>query len=313
MANTPALKSTISAALDIVADNWTVLLLRELFLGASTWGDFSKQLNISPATLNKRLKQLLDSGCVVKDSKPGSRTTSYRLTESGVDLFPFMVTAREWQITWDQKTKAYLSPWVHSCGRPLRCRTVCASCEQNVTRDELLFEDKNEYEREGMFKLARRHFRTSSNEVLDLRSGNKLPKVIQILGDRRACQTLAVMYRGNQKFDEIERQSGLHPAIVSERLRKLQVLGLCHTRLYQTNPDRNEYILSESSNQFFEVIMQLWQWGEKWLESSELHRVPLKHVGCGQRLKAQVICQHCEQQVHFCETHIETDTNKSQG
>ncbi len=296
-------KSTITAALDIVADSWTVLLLRELFLGSSTWGEFSKHLNISPATLNKRLKQLVDAGCLIKDSKPGSRTTSYLLTESGVDLFPFMITAREWQITWDKRLNAYTSPWVHNCGKPLRCRSICASCGQDVLWEDLVFEDKEEYEQEGMFNLAQRHFRASSNEILDLRSGEKLPKVIQVLGDRRACQILAVMYRGSNRFEALERLTGLHPAIISERLRKLQVLGLCHTRLYQTNPDRHEYILSPSANQLFEVINQLRQWGEKWLDPLNLHRIPLKHVCCDQLLHATVICLHCASPVHFSETH----------
>lgn len=301
-------KSIISAALDIVSDKWTVLLLRELFLGSCTWGDFSKHLNISPATLNKRLKQLLDADCIIKDSKPGSRTTSYVLSERGIDLFPFMVMAREWQITWDQKLNVYTSPWIHRCGKPLRCRSVCACCQQDNLWNNLAFENKSEYEQEAVFSLAQRHFRASSNDILDLRSGENLPKIIQVLGDRRACQVLAVMYRGSDRFEAIERRSGLHPAIVSERLRMIQILGLCHTRLYQTTPDRYEYILSPSAGHFFEVIIQLLQWGEKWLDPRELNRVPLRHISCNHRLTAQVICSHCEEPVHFSDTRTETAT-----
>ena len=147
MPKTPLLQSTISAALDIVSDSWTILLLRELFLGSSTWGEFTQRLNISPATLNKRLKQLVDAGCLTKDSKPGSRTTSYVLTEAGVALFPFMAAAREWQITWDLNTKAYTSPWVHNCGNPLECKSICTACDLDVLWEDLVFEDKKEYER----------------------------------------------------------------------------------------------------------------------------------------------------------------------
>lgn len=295
-------KSTIGAALDIVADSWTILLLRELFLGASTWGDFSEHLNISPATLNKRLKQLIDAGCLIKDAKPGSRTTSYVLTESGEELFPFMLAAREWQLSWDKKLNAYASPWIHTCGEPLRCRSICTSCGQNVEWRDLLFEDTDELEPEGMFKLAQRHFRASSSDIIDTRSGDKIPKIVRVLGDRRACQILAVMYRGSDRFEAIEKRTGLHPAIISERLRKLQLLGLCHTRLYQTNPDRHEYLLSPSAHQFFEVIIQLRQWGGKWLDP-ELQLIPLNHVCCDQRLHSEVICLHCEGPVRLCDTH----------
>ena len=303
MPKTPLLQSTISAALDIVSDSWTILLLRELFLGSSTWGEFTQRLNISPATLNKRLKQLVDAGCLTKDSKPGSRTTSYVLTEAGVALFPFMAAAREWQITWDLNTKAYTSPWVHNCGNPLECKSICTACDLDVLWEDLVFEDKKEYERKGMFTLPRRHFRASSNEVLDLRSGGKLAIVIQVLGDRRACQLLAVMYRGSNRFEALERLTGLHPAIISERLSKLQVLGLCHTRLYQTNPNRHEYLLSPSAQQLFEVIIQLRQWGGEWLDARHLHQIPLKHVCCDQLLHAQLICTYCEKPVHLSETH----------
>ena len=309
MPNSVGHKSTFSAALDIVADSWTILLIRELFIGSTTWGEFTEHLNISPATLNKRLKQLLDAGCIVKDSKPGSRTTSYLLTESGVDLFPFLVSAREWQLTWDERTIAYTTPWIHDCGTPLRCRSICSSCDRHVLWDNLFFEGIEETQLKGMFKMAQRHFRASSNDVLDLRSGDKLPKSIQVLGDRRACQVLAVMYRGCDRFESIERLSGLHPATISERLSKLQVLGLIHTRLYQTNPNRHEYMLSPAAHQWFETTIQLLQWGDKWLEHQDLHRVSLKH-NCGeQNLHAHVICLHCKKPVHFSDTHIETNAN----
>jgi len=295
--------SSIGAALDIVADHWMLLLLREFFLGTTTWGELEKSLRISPATLNKRLTQLIDAGCLTKERVAGQKKLSYQLTQAGKELFPFMVTAREWQLKWDVRPEAYVTPWVHECGAPLRCTPHCSVCDKTLhIEDVSIKENKTDWEPTP----HNRHFRASSAKTRDKRSeGSRQPKVIEILGDRRACQLLAALLRGMQKFDEIEKWSGLHPAIISERLRKLQILGICHTSLYQENPDRYLYTPSHSGKDLFAVAIQLQHWGDNWLHGPGNEPTTTMHKLCNQKLLALVKCDHCKQLVTIDNTHVE--------
>ena len=90
--------SSIRIALDVVADFWTQLILREMFMGASQWCELEEFLEIPPSTLNKRLKALIDAGCVERTQQQGRKESCCHLTEMGKDLFPFQIASREWQL-----------------------------------------------------------------------------------------------------------------------------------------------------------------------------------------------------------------------
>jgi DNA-binding HxlR family transcriptional regulator len=58
----PALK-----AADIVGDKWTLLILREMFLGTVRYSDFERAIpRISPSVLSTRLKQMDQAGLIIK-------------------------------------------------------------------------------------------------------------------------------------------------------------------------------------------------------------------------------------------------------
>jgi len=73
----------IAKAAEILTERWTLLLIRDLLLGARHFNDFRLSIPlIPPATLSKRLKSLQDTGVIerVKSSDRGS--WQYRLTDS---------------------------------------------------------------------------------------------------------------------------------------------------------------------------------------------------------------------------------------
>lgn len=87
------------ASADLMGDKWTLLILRELFLGASRFGDFQRaQPRMSPAILSKRLKMLEANDIVVKSS--GVSATNYKLTRSGRELGPIIEGMAIWGMRW---------------------------------------------------------------------------------------------------------------------------------------------------------------------------------------------------------------------
>ncbi len=81
-------------ALDLLGERWTLLIVRELFLGARRFGDLHAALpGIGTNLLSKRLKELEEAGII---EAPGAG--QYRLTEEGEVLRPVAHALMFWSI-----------------------------------------------------------------------------------------------------------------------------------------------------------------------------------------------------------------------
>jgi hypothetical protein len=63
---------SVSRALDLVGERWSLLILRESFFGVRRYGEFARNLSIPRPTLSARLKTLVDA----TSSAPSSRSCS---------------------------------------------------------------------------------------------------------------------------------------------------------------------------------------------------------------------------------------------
>ena len=90
---------SIIAAVDELGDVWTILVLRELFLGARRFNEIQSDLGISRSVLANRLARLVDQGVVraVPYQAPGERVRhEYRPTRKGVGLLPLLHALKAW-------------------------------------------------------------------------------------------------------------------------------------------------------------------------------------------------------------------------
>lgn len=83
---------------DIVADHWTILVLREFFLeGRQRFQDLQNTLGASPNTLSNRLKKLEEKGVIQRSFySQNPPRAEYRLTEKGQSLGPIVSAFRSW-------------------------------------------------------------------------------------------------------------------------------------------------------------------------------------------------------------------------
>jgi len=88
----------IARTLDLIGDRWTMLIIRDLFLGRSRFNEFRQSTpRISPKLLSVRLRRLEDEGIVertVLDAHPPR--AEYRLTPKGRSLFPVLFAIGTW-------------------------------------------------------------------------------------------------------------------------------------------------------------------------------------------------------------------------
>ena len=96
----PAMRSPcpIANMLDIFGDKWTLLVIRDLFAGKSTYGDFqSSPEGIPTNILADRLKRLEGYGIIAKTPYQQRPVRyAYELTATGRSLGPVIEAMLDW-------------------------------------------------------------------------------------------------------------------------------------------------------------------------------------------------------------------------
>lgn len=128
------LDCTIARTLSVIGDRWTLLVLRDAFLGTRRFEVFERSLGLSRPRLADRLAKLVRHG-VLRRERYQARPPrwEYRLTEKGLDLYPVVVTLAEWGDRHMAGRKGPPVERVHrACGRATRLRLTCEHCGATV-------------------------------------------------------------------------------------------------------------------------------------------------------------------------------------
>ena len=88
----------VSCTLDIVGDKWTLLVVRDLFLGKRRYGEFAASPEAIPTNiLADRLKRLGEHGIVRRRAYQNNPPRyEYELTKKGRDLGPIVMGLVRW-------------------------------------------------------------------------------------------------------------------------------------------------------------------------------------------------------------------------
>ena len=131
----------LDRAMQVVGNRSAILLLREVFYGASRFDSLASRVGVTEAVAARWLKELVAAGVLQKVpyQEPGQRTRhEYALTESGHALMPVVLGLLEWGATWtgaaghDGPTLSH-----RDCGEPVRLEVRCAAGHE-VTEEELV-------------------------------------------------------------------------------------------------------------------------------------------------------------------------------
>jgi len=91
----------IAQTLDVLGDWWTLLIVRDTFLGLRRFSDFQASLGIAKNILAARLRQLVDKGILVRvDAGTSGPRHEYQLTAKGEALLPLLMALRDWSDEW---------------------------------------------------------------------------------------------------------------------------------------------------------------------------------------------------------------------
>lgn len=124
---------SIGQSLEVIGEWWSLLIIRDAFMGVTRFDDFQARLGIARNVLNQRLSHLVDEGVFerVAYSEHPPRF-DYVLTEQGRDLWPVVVALRQWGDRWRAPDGPPLQLVHRECGHVTELVPVCAHCHAPV-------------------------------------------------------------------------------------------------------------------------------------------------------------------------------------
>jgi len=124
---------SVAQCLEVVGEWWSLLIVRDAFLGVTRFDDFQARLGISRNILNQRLSRMIDNGVLERvpyqDHPPRSE---YRLTAKGRDLWPVVTAMRQWGDRWEAPGGPSLKLRHNACGRVVKAVLVCSHCGESL-------------------------------------------------------------------------------------------------------------------------------------------------------------------------------------
>lgn len=97
LADLPGRPCPIAAAIDVVGERWSLLIVRELALGARTFNEIVAGTGAPRDRVAARIKSLMDAGVVDRvEYQASPKRFEYRLTPSGEELAPILRALLKW-------------------------------------------------------------------------------------------------------------------------------------------------------------------------------------------------------------------------
>jgi DNA-binding HxlR family transcriptional regulator len=128
--------------MDLLGDQWTLLVLREAFYGVTRFDRFQVSLGIARNTLTERLDRLVGAGLLERvryQDRPARY--EYVLSDMGRDFFPVLAAIIRWGDRWLDDGSGPPVVLRHTeCGRPTHAEVHCAHCHGALTRDHVTIE-----------------------------------------------------------------------------------------------------------------------------------------------------------------------------
>jgi DNA-binding HxlR family transcriptional regulator len=119
---------SIGAAVGIIGEKWTFLVLREAFNGVRRFGDMQRRTQAPRQILSDRLARLVRDGLLRREpyQEEGQRSRhEYRLTEKGRDLYPIIVALMHWGDRYAAPAGPPVVLTHRDCGQPVHLQLTC--------------------------------------------------------------------------------------------------------------------------------------------------------------------------------------------
>jgi DNA-binding HxlR family transcriptional regulator len=122
-------------------------------------------------------------------------------------------------------------------------------------------------------------------------------RAMDILGERWTMLIMREAFYGVRRFSDMQRNLGIARNILSTRLQTLVRSGILERRLYQEEPERFEYRLTQAGRDLYPAVIAIMKWGDEYLAEEAGPPVVLRH-SCGELVDPVLVCDHCGGALH---------------
>ena len=133
---------SISRALEVVGERWTLLILRDVLLGRHHFDEFVESLGVTRTVLTQRLRLLVGEGVLARrpyQHRP--ERFDYDLTDKGRALTPLIAHLLWWGDRYYPEPAGPPRLLQHrDCGGPVEPRFVCGDCQVQLTAGDIAAE-----------------------------------------------------------------------------------------------------------------------------------------------------------------------------
>lgn len=113
---------SIARSLAVVGERWSLLVMREILLGARHFADIKRSLGVAPNILSDRLATLVDHGLLER------RGAEYVPTAKGIDLNPVLVALMQWGDAHEAPGPPPRVAVHRTCGHDAHPELTCTHC-----------------------------------------------------------------------------------------------------------------------------------------------------------------------------------------
>jgi len=130
---------SVARTLALIGDQWTMLIIRDAFRGATRFEQFRESLGIAKNVLSQRLRALVDAGILERRQySEHPPRAEYRLTAKGRDLYPILLAILRWGDRWTAGPEGPPLRLVHlSCGEQTAPVLCCERCREPLDPREV--------------------------------------------------------------------------------------------------------------------------------------------------------------------------------
>lgn len=124
------LDCSIARTLELIGERWTLLVIRDVFMGNRRFDEMQESLGVARNVLSSRLGRLVDEGILERRPyRQRPERHEYFLTEKGLDLWPVLIAMIGYG---DKHFSGSLGPPVEirhrGCDGRVNDRRICERC-----------------------------------------------------------------------------------------------------------------------------------------------------------------------------------------
>lgn len=282
---------SIAATLEVLADKWAFLVVREAFFGAKRFNEFAGSLQCSRATLSRTLQDLIAAGIFTTNAVSTSGSwKEYVLTEAGLDLYQVFLSLLRFGDRWLWQGIPPLALFHLECRSWLTVSTVWRANGTRIDPHEVSVVLGEDYWIPATPQTNRSRRGSSASGPLSVRP-DSVEKALAIIGDRWTFLVLREMFHGNHRFDEFAKNIGVASNILSDRLKTLTSSEI----VTRSEDSRPYYRLSEAGLALYPSMLHMKQWGDIWRHDGH-STLTLRHNGAADTV--ELVCAECSRPVH---------------